>query len=500
MVGLGSTPKRAFSSGADGADLRYGMSFVVACLIVAMAPSGQALATTAPGFPNAPAVPLLAPLTITRLDSSNALAEAEGDGQTAPPTEAQNGMIGEPPPPTAAGRGGDGGQAIAGLATPNQATPSIISGSTGDTANPAAAAGGSSIDGQDRANGRLVAYTPSSDVDPDQLLSLYPDGAGQAKTSADELDLVLNSRQIFTDLRTLETRLNVMQRPTFNVVDRHSTQSDHLDINQLEVSQDLFFSAGKDDLRLGVQRISYDVPGPNDVLQYAAGFTGNVRLDDLAAITGELWVNRLDYGGLRKNVVTFDTFLTLRPSDVIRIDLDTSRRIFDNITSLQLGLTAQSYGGSLDYVPTDQLRLTGRLFGASYSDGNRRRSEELEAVWRIRNGGPLFEIGLRGMNFHFSRLLNDGYFNPRDYVSGEAMFRVQSELSPKFTVELAGSGGAEKADPGGVKPLVKGSLQAVYKLSNGWAIDGEASHFTSRESSSSGFSRTTFTLGLHYRF
>ena len=394
-----------------------------------------------------------------------------------------------------------GDQAGAGAAAAATSAPTLAPASAGDAAGTDGPRTGTND--RDRDGRTAVAFRPSADLDaaePDQLLSLYQDGAGQAQTSMSEIDLVLNRRQVFSDLRTLQTRLNDLQRPTFNVVDRYSTQSDKLDINQLEVSQDLFFSSGRDNLRLGAQRISYDAPGPDDVLQYVAGFTGNVRINDIAAVAGEFWVNRLDYTRGGDTLVTFDTFLTLRPSDVVRIDIDTSRRTFDNIRSLQLGLTAQSYGGSIDYVPNDQLRFTGRLFGASYSDHNRRRTEEIEIVWRA-TSKPLLEFGVRGTNFHFSRLLNNGYFNPREYYSAEALFRLQSELSPRFTVEVAGSGGAEEAHPGGIKPLVKGSLQAVYKLPNGWSIDGETAHFTSRgDSSSSGFARTSFTLGLHYRY
>lgn len=337
-----------------------------------------------------------------------------------------------------------------------------------------------------------------ADTDPDQLLALFQDGSSQASTT-DEIDLVIGQKQVFSDLRTLEARLNDLQRPTANVLTRHSSQSDGLDINQVELAQDLYFSQGRNELRLGFQAINYEASYANHIQQYSGGFTGNTRLSQLLALSGEFWVDRIDNGPHHKTLAQYDVFVTLRPSDVIRIDIDTSRRPFDNLRSLQLGLTVQSYGGSIDYLPTDRLRLTGRAFGASYSDHNRRRSEEVEGIWRVRSQ-PTIELGVRGTNFHFTRQFDDGYFNPIDYWSGEAMVRLQSDLSEKLTAELAGSGGAEFADPGGTKPLVKGSLQLVYKLPHGWSLDGEASHFTSRASSSSGFARTTITLGLHYRF
>ena len=352
--------------------------------------------------------------------------------------------------------------------------------------------------------GSLVSYNVASSDDPDanpeQLLALLPDGKGQATTSMDELDLVLGQRQIFTDLRSLQDRIVGTQRPMANLVVRHSVQSDHLDIDQAELSQDLFFSEGRSQLRLGLQAIDYNPKLGSSVTQYAAGATGNQRINDIAALTGEFWLNQLRTNGNHNTKATYDTFFTLKPSDTIRIDIDTSRRLFDNITSLDLGLTSTSYGGSIDFTPMDGLRLTGRGAYSRYSDGNRRRNEELEGVWRVRSQPIIIEVGAIATNFHFDKLLNDGYFNPKNYYSGAGMFRIESSLTKRLTAELAGSAGIERADPGGSKPLFKGSFQLAYKLFSQWSLDGELSHFSSRQSTSSGFSRTTATLGLHHRF
>lgn len=355
----------------------------------------------------------------------------------------------------------------------------------------------------DGARETLASYGGSSvdlDPTPEQLLALLPDGRGQSKTSMDELDLVLGQRQIFTDLRTLQDRILDAQRPTANAVIRHSVQSDHLDIDQAELSQDLFFSQGRSQLRLAVQAIDYDPRVGDSVTQHAIGLTGNQRINDIAAVTGEFWLNQLRSEGSHDTKGTYDAFLTLRPNDSLRLDFDTSRRLFDNITSLRLGLTVTSYGGSIDFTPTDGLRLTARGTFGSYSDGNRRRNEEVEGVWRIRSQPVVIEIGALVTNFHFQYLFSNGYFNPRNYVSGAGMFRVQSSLTSRLTAELAGSAGIEHADPGGSKPLLKGSIELAYKIFKRWSIDADLAHFSSRQSTSSGFSRTTATLGLHYRF
>jgi hypothetical protein len=113
---------------------------------------------------------------------------------------------------------------------------------------------------------------------------------------------------------------------------------------------------------------------------------------------------------------------------------------------------------------------------------------------------PSLEIGFRSTNFHFKKLLNNGYFNPRDYLSGEGVFRLRAPLSERFSVELTGAGGVEYARPGGTKPLIKGAGRASYTVSDRLSFDAELSYFSSRSSSSSGFARTSGMIGLKYRF
>ena len=316
----------------------------------------------------------------------------------------------------------------------------------------------------------------------------------------DEFDAAFGRKQSYTDLRGLRDRIETLQRPLVNVDASRSTQSDNLDISTLEVSQDVFFHTGRDRLRFAYQYDDY-VPRVGDgVSQNAFGGNGTYRVNDWAAVTGDFWVNVLDTGNLPRQVEpTYDTFVTLWPNDVIRVDLDANRKIFDNVRSLQLGITADTFGASVDYSPSDDLRLSLRASGSSYSHGNDRQSAELEGVWRVRSA-PMIQIGFRASGFQFSKRLNDGYFNPDAYESGEAMLRIQAPLSDKLTLEVAGSGGVEHADPGGIKPLIRASLQLSCKVTKDWTLDGGAAYFSSRDTNSSGFARTTISLGLHRRF
>lgn len=334
----------------------------------------------------------------------------------------------------------------------------------------------------------------------DDLLAKPETSPVDNRDSMDNLDLVLGQRQAFSDLVSLQDRIITDQRPVANAVGRFSSQSDKLDIAWEEVSQDIFFHGGRGRIRPGLQFIRYDPDVGNRIDQRSVGGDGSYRFSDLAAVTGDFWLNRLMPKAARNDTIpTYDVYVTLWPSDYIRADIDTRREIFDNIRSLQLHITASTIGGSVDFTPTNRTRLTIRGSGSSYSDHNDRWSVEGEALQRV-DSQPQIDVGLRATGFHFSKLLNDGYFNPRSYESGEAMFRLQSALSSALNFELAASGGIEHASPGGSKPLVKASAQLSYMLLKNWTLDGGVSYFSSRQSNSSGFARTTGTIGLHYRF
>jgi hypothetical protein len=315
----------------------------------------------------------------------------------------------------------------------------------------------------------------------------------------EEVDVSSGEGRMFADLRNLRDQISSMQRPTASAAVRYSTQSDDLDIRQEEVTQDFYFKYGRSRLGLGVMAINYNPSLQNSINLYGGTLNGHHRINDFSEITGEVRLNHVTGQFLKYDIATYDVYATIKPSDSFRIDLDVNRRIFDNITSLRLNISAVSYGGSVDYTPNNRMRITARFAVSDFSDGNWRRTEELEGLLRVITS-PSVEVGFRATNFHFKKLLNNGYFNPRDYVSGEALVRLRAPLNKRLNIDFTGAAGVENADPGGSKPLFKAALRLSYKLSDRWSLDSELSYFSSRSSSSSGFARTSGMLGLKYHF
>lgn len=366
----------------------------------------------------------------------------------------------------------------------------------GDSIGPAASRSGPRGDGLGAELPSLQTLV-SDPIDPSRSTQL---GVGGRDQGQDEFDASFGRQQVYTDLRGLIDRLNDMQRPVVNVDVARSTQSDNLAIREVELSQDVFFAVGRTRFRYGYQNIDYSEKYGDSVEQNSLGGNGTHRINDWAAITGDFWANAIKPDNRPTAIIpTYDLYLTLWPSDSIRIDVDANRRIFDNTTSLERGIVADSFGGSVDYTPSDDLRATIRANYGHYSDNNDRFFIESEAVLRVRSL-PQVQIGVRTSAFKFSRRFDDGYFNPDSYESGEGMIRVQAPVTNKLTAEFAGAAGVEHANPGGFKPLVRASFQLSYAVTKDWTLDGGVAYFSSRDTNSSGFARTTLDVGLHRKF
>lgn len=320
-----------------------------------------------------------------------------------------------------------------------------------------------------------------------------------AQSGSMEDEFAVGSRSAANRFSGLEESIADLRRSVIHAGSRYSTQSDDVDISQYELTADFFFASGTHRLSPGVLQVEYDPDDAAAVTQKSVGTSGNYRFSDSAAITGAFWMNRLTASDMDSDSIgTYDVYLTLWPNDLLRFDLDVKREIFDNTTSLRNGIAMRSVGLSMDLRATDSLQLSLRASKGDINDGNDKLSGDVEAVWRLR-ASPTIDFGVRAAMVEFDQMLNNGYFNPEKYRSAEALFRLRTNLSEKVYAELAGSAGAESVDPGDSKPLIKASAQLSANLTRSWALDGGIAYFSSRESNSSGFKRTTFKLGLHYK-
>jgi hypothetical protein len=258
---------------------------------------------------------------------------------------------------------------------------------------------------------------------------------------------------------------------------------------------------GRSTLGTRFQSWSYTPERGGDAVQVQrAGLFTRRRMGDRSELTTNLFVDQIEpeqQGGSR-TVLTYDTYLTLWPNESLRIDIGSNRATFDNVKSLEQGITATALTFSMDVAPNRRTRLTTRFSASDYSDGNRRLWGQLEAERRIWRRQNLF-LGARYTATGYARQLDNGYFNPKSYRQLVATAHFYGGGGPRLFYDLEGAYGREDAVPGGRKPFSSGSLRLTYRVRERMEIQAHYSFFSTRQESSGGFARRTTGLSLRFR-
>lgn len=283
------------------------------------------------------------------------------------------------------------------------------------------------------------------------------------------------------------------ERPATGFDYQNSHQSDRLVISVQSYEQNFQLHDGRTTLGPRYQSYDYDPRrGQPSISVHRPGLFGRHRLGDRTEVTGSLYLDQIDPGGRRKShtLVTYNTYLTLWPNDLLRFYVGSSRATFDNVKSLTQGITATYANFSMDVVPEERTRLTTRFNWGDYTDGNRQLWGQLELERRLRTDPDLL-IGVRYTRFGFSKRLDNGYFNPDSYQSGVFTLRFYGHTGGRFYYDLDGAYGREHANPGGGKPFSSWGVRLTYRITDRVEIQARDQFFSSREASSGGFSRRT---------
>jgi hypothetical protein len=198
-------------------------------------------------------------------------------------------------------------------------------------------------------------------------------------------------------------------------------------------------------------------------------------------------------------IFLYDTWFTLRPNDLLRFDISSSRKAFDNYKSLVLGINATSAGVSADLTPNERTKLSARSTRWWYSDENRMRLLQAEAGYRVINS-PQTTIGLRYTNFIFKYQLDNGYFNPLDFQAADIKLHSWAFFG-KWLYEVEGSYGREwERSNNSQKPMGSLTVKLGRVMDKRLYLETSFQHFNSRIVTDIGFSRTTFGLRGTYNW
>jgi tetratricopeptide (TPR) repeat protein len=302
-----------------------------------------------------------------------------------------------------------------------------------------------------------------------------------------------------TDADRLAATLDRARAPRTIADVQRSTQSDQLDIRSERLGQTATFAQGRGTAGARIDHIAYDRQDGSDSARVTRPMLlGRYRFGDAVELNAEAGQEHIrPLTGPAHDPAVYAAWLTLWPNDLWRFDLSTNRNTFDNLKSLRLGITANQQGLSSDFTPTERQRYTARLEHASYSDGNTRRSAQVEAEYRWRTH-PDAWVGLRHTRIEFARQLDHGYFNPLSFQSTQATARVlwrPDGTDGRWDIAAGAAFGREHANPDGNKPASDASLRVGWRADSRTRLEARAQRFSSL-TTASGFARTTFGLTL----
>ncbi|MDH3666221.1 MAG: tetratricopeptide repeat protein [Paracoccaceae bacterium] len=297
----------------------------------------------------------------------------------------------------------------------------------------------------------------------------------------------------------LRTELMNDRRARSSFGTSYSDQSDDLGIARAGLRQSFSVNDGRTGFGPEVRYINYDPEGADGVDVVMVGGHFRHRFSDEVELNSAFFLNQQE-GVNDETLFTHDSYITLYPDDAWRVDIGASRSTLDNITSLNQGLTVDTFSGSVDFWPASDIKLTGRAAWSDYSDGNARWWFQGEVLHQLISESPELWLGARYTRFAFEKQLANGYFNPEELQSIESTLKLSGVLLGKTVYELQGSAGYENANPGSGMFIWSAGLKLRHPIAKNVVLEATAAHSSSTLGSDSGFERTTVGLGLNVRW
>lgn len=342
---------------------------------------------------------------------------------------------------------------------------------------------------------RQILKTYPSDIDT--LLGL---ARVQSWDGRDDLAMLTINQVLTLNPKNQEAnklKLGILQAQTFyvNQFNYHSSDKNNLDIiyNGIRTGQhfDLLTAA---ELIYQKQR-SFNI---TEVSGQRIGLGIDKRFSDLVELNSFLYSN--DYDAIGFKPFTTNTWLTLRPNDVWRLDISYNREIFEDVGSLNNKIIIDRAGLSADYKPDRFWLWSVILKNSSYSDGNAQNTLFGQIEYRWCND-PYVKVYYNCYYSNWGQQLNMGYFNPKSILSQSLGIFTSHNMTKQLYADLRFSLGYENQQPAVDHPTYFLGAGLNYRFSNNWLANlrGEAFEATP-DPNSNGYSKTSFTFGLTYNF
>jgi tetratricopeptide (TPR) repeat protein len=354
-----------------------------------------------------------------------------------------------------------------------------------------------------------------------EILADHPDNAeareGLAQSYSwmgrpDRARAVIHDGEATPGLTHLETELDRARAPEASYTFEHNTDSDRIERNLHTVRAGV--STG--DLTRGFAEYghgSMQQPGRPDVARNWLGAVLERRFSDTAALhaaAGYQW-NAFDRAALSPatywkddfNLFTVDSYATLTPRDGWRFDLSLFHGSLNVPDAIFRGISVTELGAGWDLRLRTTTTLASSLASAWYSDANSRLGwgERLvwQPVWRLPIAPKNRLTSTTGMGyFSFAKTRNDGYYNPRQYLSLYEELAVDATFSERLQGRVAGRVGLDREN--GSDWFDTGRIEASLTAGLWRGVTLTAGYFNSnsRLDSREGYQADGFYLTLGY--
>ncbi|OGX10996.1 MAG: hypothetical protein A2351_04060 [Omnitrophica bacterium RIFOXYB12_FULL_50_7] len=242
----------------------------------------------------------------------------------------------------------------------------------------------------------------------------------------------------------------------------------------------------------------YRQPGKAPLNGNRGGLDITHRLNEY--LTGNSYVYLAKYSAEGFTPFTTNTWLTFKPNDILRFDGAYDRETFEDITSMNEKIIANSGSISFDLKPDRFWLFSTKYKRSHYSDKNNQNTIFSKVEYRLLQK-PYLKLFY---NFYYSDWadqMNHGYFNPTSIFSNTGGIYGSTNLGKKLFWENQLSMGYEVQHPKQSRPTYYASTSLNYSLPRGVGLFTRAEYFLANDTNpSKRYSKGTIWFGLTYSF
>ncbi len=237
-----------------------------------------------------------------------------------------------------------------------------------------------------------------------------------------------------------------------------------------------------------------------DLAANRVGLGGTHTFGDL--LTGNAYLYQSDYQNIDFHPLTANTWLTLRPDDLWRLDVAYDRETFETQSAVRHHLVTDSGSASVDLTPNRWLLFSGKYKQSDYSDDNEQHAFFGKAELRL-FGKPYIKSYYNYYWSEWDHPFDHGYFAPASFQSHTLGLYTGFHLTPRLFCEAQSSVGYEQQEPAAENPVYFSALGANYRLTSNWNLFARSEFFHAlpdRNHDTGGYRSTTVIFGLTHNF